>query len=91
MSERKSHRKERVGIVVSDRMDKTRVVVVENLMQHPKYKKYIRRRKKFYAHDERNEAREGDLVRIIETRPLSKLKRWRIVEILRRAKRLEEE
>ncbi len=91
MSERKTHRKERVGIVVSDKMDKTRVIVVENLMQHPKYKKYIRRRKKFYAHDERNEAREGDLVRIVETRPLSKLKRWRIVEILRRAKRLEEE
>ncbi len=92
MSESKrAHRKERVGVVVSDKMDKTRVVVVERLMQHPKYKKYVRRRKKFYAHDENNEAREGDLVRIVETRPLSKMKRWRIVEILRRAKRLEEE
>ncbi len=92
MSESKrAQRKERVGVVVSDKMDKTRVVVVERLMQHPKYKKYVRRRKKFYAHDENNEAREGDLVRIVETRPLSKMKRWRIVEILRRAKRLEEE
>ncbi len=92
MSESKrAHRKERVGVVVSDKMDKTRVVVVDRLMQHPKYKKYVRRRKKFYAHDENNEAREGDLVRIVETRPLSKMKRWRIVEILRRAKRLEEE
>ncbi len=91
MSEKRAQRKERVGVVVSDRMDKTRVVAVEQLMQHPKYKKYVRRRKKFYAHDEKNEAREGDLVLIVETRPLSKLKRWRIVKILRRAKRLEEE
>jgi small subunit ribosomal protein S17 len=91
MSEKRAHRKERVGVVLSDKMDKTRVVAVEQLMQHPKYKKYVRRRKKFYAHDEKNEAREGDLVLIVETRPLSKLKRWRIVKILRRAKRLEEE
>ncbi|RKY97382.1 MAG: 30S ribosomal protein S17 [Candidatus Hydrothermota bacterium] len=86
---KRGQRKERIGIVVSDKMDKTRVVLVERLTQHPKYKKYVRRRKKFYAHDENNESRTGDLVRIVETRPLSKLKRWRIVEILRRAERLE--
>ncbi len=85
MSGHRGERKQRVGIVVSDKMDKTRVVVVETLVQHPRYKKYIKRRKKFYAHDENNESRVGDLVQIMETRPLSKLKRWRIVKILRKA------
>ncbi|MGB9824384.1 MAG: 30S ribosomal protein S17 [Candidatus Hydrothermia bacterium] len=85
------NRKQRIGIVVSDKMNKTRVVVYEFLKQHPLYKKYIRRRKKFYVHDENNESRVGDLVRIEETRPLSKLKRWRLVEIIRRAERREGE
>ena len=83
------HRKERIGVVVSDKMDKTRVIEVKRILQHPKYRKYITKRKKFYAHDKKNESSEGDLVRIRETRPLSKLKRWRIVEIIRKAKKLE--
>ncbi|HHF58113.1 MAG TPA: 30S ribosomal protein S17 [candidate division WOR-3 bacterium] len=82
-------RKERIGIVISDKMDKTRVVLVERLAQHPKYKKYVKKRSKFYVHDEKNESREGDVVRIMETRPLSKLKRWRLVEIIRKAEREE--
>ncbi len=90
MKERRGFRKERVGKVVSDKMDKTRVVVVERIVKHPLYKKYIKVRKKYYVHDERNESREGDIVRIMETRPLSKTKRWRLVEILRKAERPEE-
>jgi len=82
-------RKERIGIVISDKMDKTRVVLVERLAQHPKYKKYVKKRSKFYVHDENNESREGDVVKIMETRPLSKMKRWRLVEIIRKAEREE--
>ncbi len=78
-------RKERIGIVVSDKMDKTVVVLVERRVRHPLYKKEIKKRKKFYAHDENNECRIGDKVKIMETRPLSKLKRWRVVEIIERA------
>lgn len=78
-------RKERIGQVTSDKMQKTIVVVEEKLVKHPLYHKYIRRRTKYYVHDEREQARVGDLVRIAETRPLSKLKRWRLVEIIRRA------
>ncbi|HFE53895.1 MAG TPA: 30S ribosomal protein S17 [Bacteroidetes bacterium] len=85
MAER-GHRKVRVGRVVSDKMDKSRIVAVERLVQHPLYKKYIRRTTKFMAHDEKNESHVGDVVRIMETRPLSKRKRWRVVEILERAK-----
>lgn len=77
-------RKVRVGTVVSDKMDKTVVVAVETLKRHPLYKKTVRRTKKFKAHDEHNECRIGDRVRIMETRPLSKEKRWRVVEILAR-------
>lgn len=77
--------KERIGRVISDKMQKTITVLVETRVIHPRYKKTITRRKKFYAHDEREEARVGDVVRIRETRPLSKLKRWRLVEILQRA------
>ncbi len=90
MKERRGFRKERVGKVVSDKMNKTRVVVVERIVKHPLYKKYIKVRKKYYVHDEHNESREGDIVRIMETRPLSKTKRWRLVEILRKAERPEE-
>ena len=90
MAER-GQRKTAVGVVISDRMDKTVVVMVEQLVLHPLYKKYIRRKKKFMAHDEENQCRAGDRVEIIETRPLSKYKRWRVRKILERAKKLGEE
>ncbi len=85
MSVEKGRRKTRVGRVVSDKMDKTVVVAIEKKVMHPIYKKYIRRRKKFKAHDEHNECRVGDEVLIEETRPLSKHKRWRVKETLRKA------
>lgn len=78
----RNNRKQRVGIVKSNKMDKTVVVVTENLEQHSKYKKFIKSRKSFKAHDESNSCQIGDKVRIEETRPLSKDKRWRIVEVL---------
>ena len=81
----RGQRKVRVGQVVSDRMNKTVVVMVERFVEHPLYKKHIRRRSKLYAHDEKNACHVGDTVRVIETRPLSKLKRWRVVEIVSRA------
>jgi small subunit ribosomal protein S17 len=79
----RSKRKERLGIVISDKMDKTRVVRVERLMRHHLYGKIIRKAKRFKAHDEKNASKVGDKVRIMETRPLSKDKRWRIVEIIK--------
>lgn len=79
-------RKTRVGRVVSDKMDKTVVVAIEDSYRHPLYKKIIRRTVKFKAHDERNECNVGDRVMIMETRPLSKSKRWRVVEIIEKAK-----
>jgi small subunit ribosomal protein S17 len=79
-------RKKREGVVVSDAMDKTIVVAVERRFRHATYGKEITRSKKFYAHDEKNEAHKGDRVRISETRPLSKLKRWRLDEILKKGK-----
>ena len=78
-------RKKRVGTVVSDKMDKTVTVEVERLVSHPIYKKYIRRKAKYHAHDEKNECHVGDRVLIVECRPLSKQKRWRVKEIVRRA------
>ena len=75
-----SHRRTVVGTVKSAKMQKTVVVTVERLELHPKYKKYIRKRTKLYAHDEKAECREGDKVVLVETRPLSKLKRWRVVK-----------
>ena len=75
-------RKQNIGVVISDSMDKTIVVVVESRRPHPLYGKVIREFKKFYAHDEENAASEGDKVKIMATRPLSKTKRWRLVEIL---------
>ena len=84
MTER-NKRKVRTGTVVSDRMDKTVVVAVETLVRHPLYGRRIKRTKKYMAHDENNAARLGDQVRIMETRPLSKRKRWRVVEILSRS------
>ena len=79
-------RKERDGLVVSSKMNKTIVVALVERVRHPKYDKFITRTKKLYAHDEANEAKVGDRVRVVETRPLSKTKRWRVVEILGRAK-----
>ena len=79
-------RKTRVGIVVSDKMDKTVVVAVEELEQHKLYKKPVKRTVKFHAHDEKNDAHVGDKVSLMETRPLSKTKRWRVVEVIERAK-----
>ena len=77
--------KTRVGLVVSDKMSKTRVVAVERAFRHPRYERVIKRTMRFKAHDEQNEAHVGDRVLIVETRPLSKDKRWRIKEILERA------
>jgi small subunit ribosomal protein S17 len=77
--------KTRVGLVISDKMSKTRVVAVERAFRHPRYERVIKRTTRFKAHDERNEAHVGDRVLIVETRPLSKDKRWRIKEILGRA------
>ena len=79
-------RKVRVGIVTSDKMDKSRVVAVERQLKHPVYKKFIKKTKKFMIHDENNESHVGDIVRMMETRPLSARKRWRLVEIVERAK-----
>jgi small subunit ribosomal protein S17 len=79
-------RKERVGIVVSNRMEKTIVVAVKRKVKHPIYGKFVNRTTKFYAHDEKNDCNIGDVVRIMETRPLSKNKCWRLVEITERAK-----
>ena len=81
----RNRRKERVGLIVSDKADKTVTVAVEALVRHPMYKKRVRRSKKFIVHDERNEARVGDTVRIIETRPLSARKRWRLANVISRA------
>ncbi len=74
------------GVVSSDKMDKSRVVVVERRVKHPLYKKYVKKTSKFMAHDEQNDSHIGDTVIIMETRPLSKMKRWRLVEIVERAK-----
>jgi small subunit ribosomal protein S17 len=82
----RNRRKVRVGTVVSDRMDKTIVVSIERLVKHALYGRYVRRRSKFKVHDEKNECHIGDTVRFMETRPISKDKRWRFVEIVERAK-----
>jgi small subunit ribosomal protein S17 len=82
-------RKERMGLVISDRMHKTVIVSVERTVMHPKYKKYLRRRTKVKAHDERNQSQVGDQVLIVECRPLSRDKRWRVSRILARAKTAE--
>lgn len=79
-------RKERIGVVSSNKMNKTIVVSEVSRIKHPMYGKFIMKTKKYTAHDEKNECNEGDTVRIMETRPLSKSKRWRLIEILERAK-----
>ena len=84
--EREANRKEKVGLVTSNKMTKTIVVSVQRQIKHPKYGKFIKRTSKFMAHDEKNESNIGDTVRIVETRPLSKNKCWRLVEIVEKAK-----
>jgi small subunit ribosomal protein S17 len=82
----RGNRKVRTGTVVSDKMDKTVVVAVETLVTHPLYRKQLKRTAKFKAHDENNECSQGDVVKIMETRPLSKDKRWRVINIVEKAK-----
>ena len=86
MSEVRGIRKTRIGVVVSDKMDKTIVVAIEDHVEHPLYKKIVKNTYKLKAHDENNECRIGDTVRVMEARPLSKDKRWRLVQIIERAK-----
>lgn len=85
-TDERNKRKVRVGKVLSSKMDKTAVVVIERLVKHPDYGRYVRRRKKFVVHDEKNDCQEGDTIRFMETRPLSKTKRWRLVDVVERAK-----
>lgn len=84
--EKRNLRKERTGVVVSTKMDKTIVLAVNTKVKHPIYGKFVNKTSKLYAHDEQNTCKEGDVVRIMETRPLSKSKNWRLVEIIERAK-----
>jgi small subunit ribosomal protein S17 len=84
--EKRNLRKERIGIVTSDKMEKSIVVSVERKVKHPKYGKFVKKTNKFLAHYENNDCNEGDTVRIMETRPLSKSKNWRLVEIVERVK-----
>lgn len=86
MTEERTLRKVRVGMVVSDKMDKTVVIAIEDNVKHPVYGKIIKHTLKVHAHDESNECGVGDKVRIMETRPLSKTKRWRVVEVIEKAK-----
>lgn len=89
MEENRGNRKVRLGTVTSDKMEKTITVSVETVKRHPLYKKTIKTSKKYKVHDENNEAKAGDIVRIMETRPLSKDKRWRLLEIVKKAKTLQ--
>lgn len=84
--EKRNLRKERIGTVTSDKMEKSIVVAVERKVKHPKYGKFVKKTTKFVAHDEKNDCNVGDTVKIMETRPLSKSKNWRLVEIVERAK-----
>jgi small subunit ribosomal protein S17 len=84
--EKRNLRKERIGVVTSDKMQKSIVVAVERKVKHPKYGKFVKKTTKFVAHDENNDCHIGDTVKIMETRPLSKSKNWRLVEIIERAK-----
>jgi small subunit ribosomal protein S17 len=82
----RNERKSRIGVVTSNKMNKTITVVIERRKKHPMYGKFVKQTKKFHAHDEKNEAGIGDTVRIMETRPLSKTKRWRLIEVIEKAK-----
>ena len=86
VADARNARKVREGIVVSNKMNKTIVISIVERVRHPKYAKFVSRTKKLYAHDETNDAQIGDRVRVMETRPLSKQKRWRLIEVLERAK-----
>jgi small subunit ribosomal protein S17 len=86
MENSRNLRKERIGVVVSNKMDKTIVIAEKRKVKHPIYGKFVNKTSKYYAHDEKNDCNEGDTVRIMETRPLSKNKGWRLVEIIERAK-----
>lgn len=86
MEEKRNLRKERIGVVTSDKMQKSIVVAVERKVKHPKYGKFVKKTTKFVAHDENDDCNIGDTVKIMETRPLSKNKNWRLVEIIERAK-----
>lgn len=86
MNMKRNMRKSRLGTVISDKMDKTIVVRIDRTMRHPLYERIIRTSSKLYAHDEKNDARIGDKVKVAETRPLSHLKRWRLIEIVEKAK-----
>lgn len=84
--ETRNFRKEKIGVVVSTKMDKTVVVAVKRRVKHPKYGKFINKTKKLYAHDDKNTCGVGDTVKVMEVRPLSKMKNWRLVEIIQKAK-----
>jgi len=84
--EKKVTRKTRIGVVVSNKMQKTITVAIERKVKHPIYKKYFKKTKKLVAHDEKNICNVGDLVKVMETRPLSKLKRWRLIEVIEKVK-----
>jgi len=86
MTTERGHRKVKIGRVLSDKMNKSRIIVAERYVRHPLYGKFIKKTSKFMAHDENNESHVGDVVKIIETRPLSRKKRWRLVEIIEKAK-----
>jgi small subunit ribosomal protein S17 len=86
VKKRTTNRKSRIGVVVSNKMEKSVVVAIEKRVQHPLYKKFFKKTTKFMAHDEKNESGIGDIVKIMETRPLSKNKRWRLVEVIEKAK-----
>ena len=86
MENKRNLRKERIGVIASNKMDKTVVVSVARRVKHPKYGKFITFTKKFHAHDEANDCNPGDTVKIMETRPMSKTKKWRVIEIIERAK-----
>ena len=86
MPEDRNLRKTRIGVVSSNKMDKTMIVAVERKVKHPIYGKFVKKTTKFHAHDEKNECSIGDIVRIMESRPLSKTKRWRLVKIVEKAK-----
>ncbi len=85
-AEQRNLRKTRIGVVTSNKMEKTITVAVERKVKHPIYGKFVKKTTKFHAHDEKNECTIGDIVRIMETRPLSKTKRWRLVEVVEKAK-----
>lgn len=86
IKKRTANRKSRIGVIVSNKMEKSIVVAIEKRVQHPLYKKFFKKTTKFMAHDEKNEGGIGDKVKIMETRPLSKNKRWRLVEVIEKAK-----